>query len=243
MPQLLFYEKPVILNREAHKHLKMRPVPSFAYAAKTNSVPLTGNEFAHACRQLPILFVEDGRGGASPVALLGLRNDENLFVEADGRWSGQYIPAFIRRYPFVLIERENAQNLTVGIDEGFPGFNKDEGEPLFDAEGKDATPLKRAMDFLNAYQVEAKKTTDFMAELKRLDLLVPRALQVAPKTGAKYKMEGFSVVDEQKLQKLGDEDAGKLTRTGFMGWIYMHLLSVNNMAELTSRLEPRVKAA
>lgn len=242
MPQLLFYDKPVTLNREAHKHLKMRAVPSFAYAAKTNSVPLTGNEFAHAARQIPILFVQDGRGGASPIALLGLRTDENLFVEADGRWSGQYIPAFIRRYPFVLIEREKpTPTITVGIDEGFPGFNKDEGEPLFDAEGKDAAPLKRAMEFLGVYQVEAKKTVDFMAELKRLDLLVPRALNIEPKAGAKYKMDGFSVVDEMRLQKLGDEDAGKLVRSGFMGWIYMHLLSMNNMAELSNRLDPRVE--
>lgn len=243
MPQLLFYDKPVILNREAHKNLKVRPVPSFSYAAKVNSVPLTANEFAFAARQLPILFVDDGRGGSTPVALLGLRNDENLFVDDDGRWTGQYIPAFIRRYPFVLIERENPQTITVGIDEGFPGFNTDEGEALFDAEGKEAEPLKRAMGFLTAYQVEARKTMDFMAELKRLDLLIPRALQVAPKEGGKYKMDGFTVVDEAKLQKLSDEDAGKLTRSGYMGWIYMHLLSVNNMSELSTRLEPRVKAA
>ena len=241
MPQLLFYEKPAALNREAHKNLKVRAVPSFAYAGKTNSVPLTGNEFAHAARQIPILFVQDGRGGFSPVALLGLRNDENLFVEADGRWSGQYIPAFIRRYPFVLIERQDPPAITVGIDEGFAGFNTEEGEPLFAADGTDAEPLKRAMGFLQVYQVEARKTEEFMAEIKRLDLLIPRALQIAPKAGTKYKMDGFMVVDEAKLQKLNDEDAGKLVRNGFMGWIYMHLLSMNNLSELSNRLDPRVE--
>jgi hypothetical protein len=241
MPTLLFYQKPVVLNRDAHRNLKLRSTPTFAYAAGTNSVPLTGAEFAASARHFPILFVNDANNQPSPIALLGLRRDENLFVDDKGNWAGGYIPAFIRRYPFVLIEKPGEQDLTVGIDEAFQGFNASEGEAIFDGEGKDTPALQRAITFLNAYQADAKRTADFVAELVRLDLLVPQAINVQQKDGHKFKLDGFSIVDESRLGALGDSDAGNLVRNGFMGWIYMHLLSVNNVSELSARLDPRIE--
>lgn len=241
MPTLLFYQKPTALNRETHRNLKVRGVPSFAYAAKTNSVPLTVNEFPASARQIPILFVADANQQPSPIALLGVRQDENLFVEADGRWSGHYIPAFVRRYPFVLVETGKPGELAVGIDEAYPGFNTEEGEPIFSAEGSDGAALKRAVEFLNGYKNEAARTQAFMAELKRLKLLVPRVLNIVLKDGPKFTLDGFSAVDEALLAKLDDKDAGNLARNGYLGWIYMHLLSLHNVADLTARLEPRLK--
>jgi len=239
MPTLLFYQKPIALNRETHKSLKVRSVPSFSYAAGINSVPLTCNEFASAARQLPILFVPDSQQNPSPIALLGLRRDQNLFVEEDGRWSGSYIPAFIRRYPFVLIEGGTPNELTVGIDAAFPGFNTEVGEPMFKDDGTEGPGLKRAIEFLNAYRVDARRTQDLMAELKRLDLLIPRAITVQQKDGSKFNLEGFFVVDEPRLGKLEEKEAVALLRNGHLAWIYMHLLSMHNIADLSARLEPR----
>lgn len=241
MPTLLFYRKPIALNRDAHRNLKVRGVPSFGYAAGTNSVPLTGNEFAAAARQLPILFVPDARQQPSPIALLGLRRDENLFVEADGRWSGNYIPAFVRRYPYVLVEKDGSNDFTVGIDEAYPDFNTEEGDPMFTEDGTEAPALKRAIEFLNAYRTEATRTQDFAAQLQRLDLLIPRVINVALKDGSKFSLEGFSVVDEARLGKLDDKEAGNLLRSGYLAWIYMHLLSIHNIADLSSRLDPRIE--
>lgn len=241
MPTLLFYRKPTALNRDAHRNLKVRGVPSFGYAAGTNSVPLTGNEFAAAARQLPILFVPDARQQPSPIALLGLRRDENLFVEADGRWSGNYIPAFVRRYPYVLVEKDGSNDFTVGIDEAYPGFNTEEGDPMFTEDGTEAPALKRAIEFLNAYRTEATRTQDFAAQLQRLDLLIPRVINVALKDGSKFSLEGFSVVDEARLGKLDDKEAGNLLRSGYLAWIHMHLLSIHNIADLSSRLDPRIE--
>ena len=241
MPKLLFYKKPVILNREAHKNLKLKPVPSYAYTANTNSVPLAGNEFAQAARQLPILFIKDAGDNPFPIALLGLRKDENLFVDKEGKWDGNYVPAFIRRYPYVLGDKGLPDDFNVCIDEDFPGFNTKEGDPLFAEDGSETPILKNAVQFLNAYQVESKRTEEFCKELKRLDLLIPQAITVTPKDGQPYKMDGFSLVDEPKLAKLDDAEAGKLLRSGFMGWIYAHLLSTHNVSELSRRLEPRLE--
>jgi hypothetical protein len=237
MATLMFYQKPVALNREAHRQLKVRSVPSLAYAAKTNSVPLTGNEFAAAARQLPILFVPDAKKNPSPIALLGLRKEENLFVDANGTWSGGYVPAFIRRYPFVLVDKGTPGDFMVGIDEAYAGFNTDDGDPLFADDGTDGPALKRAVEFLNAYQIEAKKTQDFLAQIQRLDLLIPRVINVTQKNGAKFSLNGFSVIDEARLSKLDDKEIGTLMRNGHLGWIYMHLVSIANIADLSTRLE------
>lgn len=242
MSTLLLYRKPVALNREAHRKLKIRAVNSFAFAAGANSVPLTGNEFAAAARQLPILFVQDANQQPTPIALLGLRRDENLFVEADGRWSGGYIPAYVRRYPFVLADKGTAGEFMVALDEDYPGFSTETGDPLFNDDGSDTPALKRGIDFLNAYLVEAKRTMKFMEEIKRLDLLVPQVINVTPKGGAKFSVDGFLVVDEARLTKLDDTQAGKLLRSGYLGWIYMHLISIHNIGDLSARLDPRLGA-
>ncbi|MEX0959321.1 MAG: SapC family protein [Burkholderiales bacterium] len=240
MPTLLFYNKPVLLNREAHRNLKLRAVPSFAFAAATNSVPLSGIEFAAAARQMPIVFINDANQQPAPIALLGLRKDENLFIDADGRWDGSYVPAFIRRYPYVLGDKGLPDEFNVCIDEEFPGFNTEEGDPLFNEDGSESDALKRAMDFLNAYQADAKRTQAFCAELNRLDLLVPQVITVNLKDGKKSNLDGFSLVDEKRLAQLSDADAGNLLRSGYLGWIYAHLLSTHNVNELARRLDPRM---
>lgn len=101
--------------------------------------------------------------------------------------------------------------------------------------------LKRAIEFLNAYQAEATRTQDFVAQLKRLDLLIARVINVALKDGSKFALDGFSVVDEARLGKLDDREAVNLLRRGYLAWIYMHLLSIHNIADLSSRLDPRVE--
>ena len=81
MPSLLFYEKPVALNREQHRNTRIGPVGNYHYAARTNSVALAAAEFVEACKEYPIVFADVG-GRMIPVALLGLREDENLFIDA-----------------------------------------------------------------------------------------------------------------------------------------------------------------
>ncbi len=55
------------------------------------------------------------------------------------------------------------------------------------------------------------------------------------------QFDGFSVVDEARLGKLDDREAANLLRRGYLAWIYMHLLSIHNIADLSSRLDPRVE--
>ena len=127
MTTLMFYEKPVPLNRKVHKHCKISPSNDFEFSAKTNSIALTGIEFIEASKEYPIVFGKVSDEVTVPVALLGLRKDENLYVNSAGKWDARYIPAFVRRYPFVLADNNGSQ-FTVCIDEAFPGLNEKDGQ-------------------------------------------------------------------------------------------------------------------
>ena len=103
LADVLFYQRPVVLNRQSHRSLKVKnTTPNFTFARQTNSVPIAGVEFARAALEYPIVFAGPSPDKILPAVLLGIRENENLFVDADGKWANAYIPAFIRRYPFVL---------------------------------------------------------------------------------------------------------------------------------------------
>ncbi|HEY4541402.1 MAG TPA: SapC family protein [Noviherbaspirillum sp.] len=241
---MIFYERAVALNRDRHQKLKIRILPEhFSFAQKTNSVLLAGSEFAEACRDYPIVFVGSEGGPFTAAALVGLGDKENLFVDGNGTWErGTYIPAFIRRYPFVLAGAETAETLTVCVDEAYKGLGEEEGEALF-ADGQESDYLKNVVEFLRLFHGEMKRTATFAAKLAELGVLSPKVITVE-RNGSKQTLEGLWVVDEAKLNALDDAKTLELVRTGYLGWIYAHLLSLRNVGRLANRMDaPVAKAA
>lgn len=235
MATLLFYDKPVALNKTEHSNLKIKAsTGDFAFAAGTNSVIVAGVEFSEAAKEYPIVFAEVG-DSMVPVALLGLRNEENLYVDAKGNWDARYIPAFVRRYPFVLAETGEQNQRMVCIDEGFKGFDTKKGEPLF--EGEEPTPLlQQAIDFLEEYQRQYLRTEQFMNRLKELDLLKSLNAKVDMADGQQFALTGLHVVDEKKLLELSDEDALGFFRSGELAWVYCHLTSIGCLSAMIDRV-------
>lgn len=237
MATLLFYERPVPLSADAHRSTRLgRLNNDFRFCRTTNSIPLAAVEFFDAARELPIAFTGQQGGAQFPIAIVGVRQNENLLVEADGRWGGRYVPAFVRRYPFVLAEKENAEDFNVYIDEGYPGYDAEDGERLFTDDGERTPLLKQALDFLSVYQGEIRRTRLFVEKLQALDLLVPRVLQVARPGEGPMVLQGFNVVDEQKLQALDDAKLLDLARSGLLAWIHAHLMSLANVGALADRV-------
>jgi hypothetical protein len=235
MSTLLFYDKPVALNKNEHKNLKIKPsTGDYSFAAKTNSVILAGVEFSEAAKEYPIVFARVGEG-LVPVALLGLRNEENLFVDASGGWDARYIPAFVRRYPFVLAETGETTQRMVCIDESFSGFSDKEGEPLFDGEEPTAL-LQQAIDFLEEYQRQYLRTEQFLKRLKELDLLKELNAQVDMADGQQFGLSGLMIVDEKKLLELDDEQALAFFRSGELAWVYCHLMSIGSLGSMIDRV-------
>ena len=242
MAEVLFYERPVPLNRTQHKDLRLKGIPSLRFAANVHSVPLTGVEFPAAARDLPILFAGSSMEEAGPMALLGLRQNENLFINADGQWAANtYIPAFVRRYPFVLAEKpagEEGDDFTVFLDEAYEGFGSDEGERLFKEDGTDSDMLKNAVNFLGEFQQHVGRTQWFMEQLRKHDLLEPRNIRLE-KDGKAINLNGLYVVSEEKLRKLDAKTAHEFLTEGVFGWIYAHLLSLANIDRVAQRLDLR----
>ncbi|HYC46416.1 MAG TPA: SapC family protein [Burkholderiales bacterium] len=239
---MLFYERAIALNRERHQKLKLEPAQNhFAFASQTNAMLLASTELAEAARDYPIVFVGAEGGPFTLAALVGLRNSENLLVDASGRWEANtYVPAFARRYPFVLAEGEDKSILTVCVDETYPGLNEERGEALFDGDGKETAYLQRVLEFLRAFHTDMTQTRDFAARLNALGLLVSKVITIEQqRTGEPQRqvLEGLWIVDEEKLRAIDDARIVELFRNGYMGWIYAHLLSLGNVRRLAARLD------
>lgn len=243
MANLLFYDKPVALNKVVHKDSKIKPLDgNYGFAKKTNSVVLAGIEFTEAAKEYPIVFAKAGETTV-PVALLGLRNEENLFVDGEGKWDARYIPAFVRRYPFVLAETQEQQQRMVCIDESYQGFNTEEGEALFGDDGEPSQILKQAMEFLEEYQRQYVRTETFIKRLTDNDLLMSLNARVDLVDGKQFALTGLLAVDEKKLLQLDDAKALELFRSGELAWIYCHLMSLGCMARMVDRIAAVESAA
>ncbi|HEY8683408.1 MAG TPA: SapC family protein [Rhodanobacter sp.] len=251
MAEVLFYEHPVPLNRVDHKDLRLKGVPNVKFAMNTHSVPLTGAEFPFAARDLLIVFAGNDVNDAGPIALLGLRENENLYVDADFQWAANtYVPAFVRRYPFVLAEKPAGQvgdDFSVFLDERYEGFNQTEGERLFQEDGTDTELLAKAVSFLGEFQQNIVRTRWFVQQLVKHDLLEPRNIRlqkgvVESPDSKSINLNGLFVVNEEKLRALDEKTAQEFLREGVFGWIYAHLMSLSNIDRLARRLQLREEA-
>ena len=235
MSDTVYYEKPVLLDREKHRQRRVLPSTSFGFARKANSVYLAGVEFSEACKEYAIVFTRGSNGKIVPVVMLGLRARENLFIDDQDQWVGRYLPAFVRRYPFVLAELPG-QSLGVCIDEAYAGLNDQEGEPLFDEAGKDTPFLRNALDFLTQYQREYLRTEAFCQKLEQAGLLTEMNARADLVDGRTFTVGSLLVVDEKKLMALPDATALSLFRSGELHLVSMHLLSLSNMQRLVDRV-------
>lgn len=238
MSDLVYYEKPVLLDRDVHRRRRVLPGRNFAFASRANSLYVAAAEFGEASREYAIVFTRAANDRIVPVVVLGLRSRENLLVQEDGSWDARYIPAFVRRYPFVLAELPG-QALGVCIDEAFAGFNETEGEPLFDAQGQETPFLRNALDFLTQYQREYVRTEAFCLRLEQAGLLMEMNARADLVDGRSFTVNGLLVVDEKKLTALPDATVLALFRSGELHLLSMHLVSLSNMQRLVDRLARR----
>lgn len=241
--QLLFYATAVPVSSDRHRAHSVKVGGSYAFARAVNSVPLTAVEFARASGEYPIVFAGEG-DAILPAAVVGTRVNENLFVDADGKWTGKYIPAFVRRYPFVFSQNQDGSQLILTIDEEFEGVNTEgRGERLFDAEGAQTQYLKTVLEFLQEYQLQFKRTQAYCARLNKLGLLKPMQADFTLAGGEKRSLSGFMVVDREKLREIGDEDLRQMFTNGELECAYLHLQSLNHFSDMLARATPAPAAA
>ena len=240
MTTLLIYQDAVALDRERHRHLKLKAQGHARFAATVHAVPLVAVEFAPASREYPIVFARGAAVNEQPgellcYALTGLHEGQNLFVDAAGQWNARYVPAFIRRYPFVFAHT-GADQLSVCIDESYPGFDDSEGEPLFNDAGEPATALQNALDLLTDYQRQIQLTGAFLKKLDAAGILMQAELRADFADGRNALVQGLLVLDEAKLKQLPADTLQAWLASGELGLLYAHLLSLDNLQQLVQQL-------
>ena len=234
--QLLIYESAVPISAARHRGVSVLANDSYAFSADVNAVPLMAIEFPRASAEYAIVFAADG-DAVMPVVVLGIRNAQNLYLSPDASWKADYIPAFIRRYPFVFSASADGQSLTLCIDESHPGVNRDgQGQALFNAEGKPAPYVDKVLDFLKEYQLHFERTRQFCQRIKELGLLEPMQANVTTPQGEKISLGGFLVVSRDKLRALDGEQLQALARNDELELLYLHLSSMRNFNEVKDRL-------
>lgn len=231
------YKNPEALNSEKHGHLNYHETADHRFAQAETAVPLVAEEIALASAHYPIVFPE--QGSAQPLALLGFTG-RNRWVDDEGRWAKAYIPAGIRRYPFVFAKNEtDPDTLHLALDRDAPHF-VGEGQPLFDKGGEVGILTKAAMDFVTAYQKGIQRTLASHQPLIDAGLIVTRYLSV-DNDGATKVIGSFGAVDEEKFKALPDETLAAWARSGLLATVYAHWASLRHLDALAAaEMRPEV---
>ncbi len=226
---VLLYNKPEPLSIEQHRGLGMQRSPTpFIFAANVHLVPLTVTEFANAALSFPVIFVGEDR---QPVAVMGVKEGENLFITAEGGMDNDtYLPAYIRRYPFVFANDDSEQRMILCIDRGAVNLVQGGDLPLFDGDQPSAY-TNNAMEFCREFEVERQRTEEFVKLLNSLDLFEVKQAAYTPRlpngqAGEPQQVAEYFGVSEAKLNALPDAKITELQKNGALAQIYAHLVSL-----------------
>lgn len=231
----MFYAKPEGLSTNTHADLALKPTNNYSFAATANAIPLMAAEMPQAMRSYPIVFAGSGN---MPLALTGIKSGENNFIDTDGIWAdGHYIPAYVRRYPFVLAGDEEDERLTLCIDRDAASVTTvgtDGANPLF-ISGEPTELTKNAITFCEEYQTMFNATKAMVALMDKHGLLIDQTSKITLPDGQSHNIAGFMGIDEGKLNALNDAAFLELRKAGALGAIYCQLGSTNSWQSLLNR--------
>lgn len=246
---VMFYKKPVPLNREQHAGYGVKPVSKpFEFMAKHHFLPITAPEFGSAAASYPIIFAGEER---SPLAVMGIRTDENLFV-TDGQFAQDfYMPSFARRFPFVLAGDQSNDRFVVCIDEEAECVTKkNPAQEFFD--GDDTSGFtKEAFQFLQDFERDRQATSAMIEEFKKLDLFEPKEMNFQGQNAdgslaPRQKIADYFAISEEKLRTVPADTLKSLNERGLLAVAHAHLISLGNwqrLVNMTLRLDGQKKAA
>lgn len=220
----------VLLEYNKHADLKVKAV-DYSYMANQHIVPVTLHEFGRAAVEYPIVFVKNSDNGSfQPVAMMSLKPEQNTSI-IDGRWTGLYMPNVVRDYPLGLVLNPEEQGkVWIGIREGSEALSTEEGAPLFN-DTKETEYLEARKKALIEHYQQDQATQALVARLVELDLLVQQNLKVEVK-GEPRNINGLYLINEEKLNKLTEEEFKELRERGLIGPIYSHLTSLGQINRL-----------
>jgi hypothetical protein len=234
----LLYSALEPLSSNVHGKMKIRPVDKMPMIAATHAIPATVDEFTLLARHYPIIFAVGDT--PVPLALMGLSEGVNAFVDENGRAldSNMYIPAYIRRYPFLLARlKQDSDELSLCFDPTAGAVGEfDEGEPLFEENGEPSGATKAILEFCEQFETAGQRTAAFVDDLQKSGLLMDGEVAIQPEGAPQpYVYRGFRMVDEEKLRDLRGDELRKYNQGGLLPLVYAHLFSLSQVRDLFSR--------
>jgi hypothetical protein len=233
----LFYNGLEPLSSDTHANYKVRPQDSAPFLVGQHAIPITVDEFPLVQRHMPIVFsIGDD---AIPLALMGLNEGVNVFVDDDGKLTENtfYVPAYVRRYPYMLARlHPDAQELSLCFDPTSETLGEfEDGDALF-ADGQPTELTKNILAFNESFEQAGARTQNFMKELRELDLLMDGEVSIQP-DGAEqpFIYRGFQMVNEEKLMDARGDTLRKMSKSGMLPLLYAHLFSLSLMRDLFGR--------
>jgi hypothetical protein len=232
--QPLLFKRLEPIDPARHAGLKLdRANRNYRFAAGVNAVPLTMQEFAAAAGHYPIVF-SDGPEPV-PLAVLGYRPGENLFVEPDGSWTpGFHIPWYVRCYPFAVLPGREPGSLVPCLDAEGAGIGPLIGEPLLE-NGAVSAMLQEILRFCQAYNQASDETRALGKALATAGMLTPHEATIAlGGTRPTARLGGFRAADVAKFQALPDKIFLIWRKKGLLGAVYQHFQSLNSWPALSA---------
>jgi hypothetical protein len=235
--QPLFYRNFVPLSRERHNDWFIDVAQGYQFTSDTNSIYVAGTEFPLAARDYPIVFAKDAEDKLVPVAMLGLRQNQNLMVGADGAWRGGYIPAYIRRYPFILANNgQDPNSFAVCVDETYSGFNTvGEGDRLISDAGEYGETLASSVKFLEEFHKHSEITATFCRAVADADLVESMQANISMKSGTSFSLAGLFCIPRNKIKAMSPALLKDFVDRDYLDLLYLHIYSLSNLDKLIER--------
>jgi len=234
----LFYSALQPLNSNEHSKMKIRRMENATQMANAHAVPVTVEEFPLLQRHFPIVFSvgED----PIPLALMGLNEGQNVFLDEKGMPHDRniYVPAYMRRYPFLLARlRPDSDELSLCFDPNSGAVGEfDDGEPLFENGTEPSEATKAILSFCEQFETAGQRTGAFVQDLKKSGLLMDGEVAIQPEGSPQpFIYRGFRMVDEEKLRELRGDELRKMNQNGMLALIYAHLFSLSQIREVFAR--------
>ena len=219
------------INKVTDKDVSIKEVKDYSFSKEQMNSPITISEFYEACKDYPIFFVKDNNNSWMATVMLGYKEKENTFVNEKGTWTKhKYIPAHIRRYPFIFVTDNKSSQLTLGVEKDYKiKSQKEENRKLFDKDGNNSEFLNGILGFLNHYHKDSLETASFIKQLNEWELLEEKNAKVVISKDEQYNVNGFYVVNEEKLKHLSKKRKEELFNKNVTPLITAHLISLSNI--------------
>lgn len=216
-----------------HRNLKVKKIDNFDFCKDLHLSSVMVHEFSRVSSIYPIIFLEDkDKDEFTPVVMLGLETGENLFIK-DGVWNASYIPAIIRKYPFILANSGKDETYTICIDEESEFLNEEEGEELFDKKGKSSKTMENIKQFLTELQQMDNFSSVFCKYFQEKNMFTPLNMKVKIKNELK-NVSGAYILNEDRLNNLSNESFLDMREKQYLPAVYAHLNSLAQIERLVN---------